>query len=92
MMPQGDATVTPPLPGQGRVIIGVDDLEQSFAILNGIPELRRVPILLLTVERTPQALRTGLDAGANDFVLKPIDAAKLLNRANRWSARGVPAG
>lgn len=142
MKPQGDTTVTTAHLGKGRVIIGVDDLEQNLAILNGIlsgagysffgvrtgmaclslihrvqprvilldiqmphmdgfetcrrlraiPEMQRVPILFLTVERTPEALRTGLDVGANDFVLKPFDAAKLLDRVNRWSARGLPGG
>jgi len=60
--------------------------------LRTIPELSRVPILFLTVERTPQALRSGLDAGGNDFILKPVEKAKLLERVNRWSARGLPPG
>ena len=139
MTSREEGAATPLLPGKGRAVIGVDDLEQNLLVLNGIlngagysffgvrsgveclrlvhrvaprlilldiqmPDmdgfetcrrlrgiqaLRRVPILFLTVERTPQALRAGLDAGANDFVVKPFDAAKLLERVNRWTARGI---
>src|SRR5262252_6941887 len=36
------------------------------------PELAKLPVVLLTGDRSPQARQAGQDAGANDFLEKPI--------------------
>lgn len=43
-------------------------------------ELFELPILLMTVRNTPQDVAIGLEAGANDFVVKPFDAKELKAR------------
>ncbi|WP_341280538.1 ATP-binding protein [Paenibacillus sp. FSL H8-0537] len=41
-----------------------------------------LPVLLLTVRHSPADIATGLDAGANDFLVKPFDARELYARVN----------
>ncbi len=42
--------------------------------------LYRLPVLLLTVRHTPTDIAMGLEAGANDFLVKPFDGKELLAR------------
>jgi len=42
--------------------------------------LYRLPVVLLTVRNTPTDIATGLEAGANDFLVKPFDGKELLAR------------
>jgi two-component system OmpR family response regulator len=58
------------LPG----ICGIDLLKASRAAGN------RVPVLLLSAHDDPETRAQGLDTGADDFVLKPIDVRELLAR------------
>ena len=44
---------------------------------------RRTPVAFFTAHRRNEDLRLGLAAGGNDFLLKPIDPAKLLSRVER---------
>ncbi len=53
--------------------------------LRRIPALRRVPIMFLTARKTAEAVRTGIGVGGNDFVVKPFDPAKLLERIDHWA-------
>jgi len=41
---------------------------------------RKVPILMCTVRSTLDRVSAGLDAGANDYVLKPFEMEELLTR------------
>lgn len=41
----------------------------------------QLPILLLTVRQSPADIAAGLDAGANDFLVKPFAAKELMARA-----------
>lgn len=43
-------------------------------------EKNRIPILLLTARDTPQQKVEGLDAGADDYLIKPFDLDELLAR------------
>ena len=45
-----------------------------------IPDGTYLPILVLTADATPQALRRALSAGAKDFLTKPFDQTELLLR------------
>ncbi|WP_372635724.1 ATP-binding protein [Cohnella sp.] len=42
----------------------------------------RLPVLLLTVRHSAADIAAGLDAGANDFLVKPFDSRELAARAN----------
>jgi len=56
----------------------------GFAVMEQIqaelPEDAYVPILVLTADVTPEALRRALSAGARDFLTKPFDHTELLLR------------
>jgi two-component system sensor histidine kinase VicK len=49
-------------------------------LLIDAPEGSYTPILVLTADMTPQALRRALSAGAKDFLTKPFDQTELLLR------------
>ena len=51
--------------------------------------LTHVPIAFLTARKTSEDVRRGMDAGGNDFVLKPFDRAKLIERLNYWTRHRV---
>ena len=44
--------------------------------------LFEIPILLLTTGNTPEDIAMGLDLGANDFLVKPIDSKELTARVD----------
>ncbi|RYE23947.1 MAG: response regulator transcription factor [Sphingobacteriales bacterium] len=50
------------------------------------------PILMLTALGTTQNIVTGLDAGADDYLVKPYKLAELLARVRSMIRRGAPAG
>jgi two-component system chemotaxis response regulator CheY len=47
------------------------------------PQLRDVPVVMLTGDRSEEVRRQGLEAGANAFVHKPIDPRTLLDTIQR---------
>jgi len=57
--------------------------------LRANPEMRHVPIAFLTARKSPADVSAGLDAGGNDFILKPFDHVKLLERVRHWTSRSV---
>ena len=58
--------------------------------LRRVQSMRRVPIMFLTARKTAEAVRTGIGVGGNDFVVKPFDPAKLLERIDHWIATPLP--
>ena len=57
--------------------------------IRAIPELRQVPIAFLTARKTREDVRMCLAAGGNDFIIKPFDMVKLLDRIKYWTARRI---
>ena len=53
--------------------------------------LRSVPIVFLTARKTSEDLKKCLGVGGNDFIIKPFDTVKLLERIQYWSARRATA-
>ncbi len=51
--------------------------------------LGHVPIAFLTSRNAPEDVRLGLACGGNDFILKPVAFARLMERVNYWTARRV---
>ena len=60
---------------------GVDGLEVCRYV-RSVPALERIAIILLTVHDAPDEIRAGLEAGANDFVVKPFDEVELRARVS----------
>jgi signal transduction histidine kinase len=62
-------------------------------LLGDAPEGSYTPILVLTADVTPQALRHALSSGAKDFLTKPFDQTELLLRVkNLLETRFLYAG
>lgn len=67
--------------------------------LNGFEITRRLreggtvtPILIITAKDTLQDKVKGLDAGADDYIVKPFELAELLARVRALLRRGNPTG
>jgi CheY-like chemotaxis protein/two-component sensor histidine kinase len=55
--------------------------------LRRIPELRKLPIIMLTAKAMAGDQEKCLDAGANDYMAKPLDVEKLLSLVRVWMPR-----
>jgi two-component system chemotaxis response regulator CheY len=53
------------------------------------PEVRNVPVVMLTGDRSDTVRARGLEAGANAFVHKPIDPRTLLDTIDRVLPGGL---
>ena len=51
--------------------------------------LRHVPIAFLTASKTSEDVRAGIGAGGNDFIVKPFDPKKLLERIDYWMSKHI---
>jgi CheY-like chemotaxis protein len=60
--------------------------------LRADPALQHVPIAFLTSRNSTDDVRAGLAAGGNDFILKPVVIARLMERVNYWTSRRVAVG
>ena len=59
--------------------------------LRRIPEYRAIPVAFLTARKEVEDVRTGIAVGGNDFIVKPFDPVKLVNRVVHWTNRRVTA-
>jgi DNA-binding response OmpR family regulator len=72
-------------------------LDMALPDLSGVEVARRlragsnVPIIMLTARRNEIDKITGLDAGADDYVIKPFSHAELLARIRAQIRRGTVA-
>jgi two-component system OmpR family response regulator len=55
--------------------------------LRGNMRLSHVPIAFLTARNSPEDVKRGLAAGGNDYILKPVSVARLMERVNHWTSR-----
>src|ERR1035437_4023015 len=46
----------------------------------------KLPVLMLSVYRSPEEWRLGFEAGATDYLTKPIDGDVLIERGEYWMA------
>ena len=68
---------------------GLDGVEVIVSIRR---QHRTLPILLLTARDTPADRVTGLDSGADDYIVKPFDFSELLARLRAMLRRTVGDG
>ena len=50
--------------------------------LKADPATKAIPIILLSAKAQTSDLKTGLDAGADDYVTKPFEPLDLVERVN----------
>jgi DNA-binding response OmpR family regulator len=65
---------------------GIDGLE-TCRRLRHRRELKHVPIAFLTAHKTAKHVMDGLAAGGNDFIAKPFQNEKLMERVRHWVSR-----
>ena len=71
-------SVAPDAPGaanRSKIVLGVDDLPENLAALRGFV--------------TAADVLEGVRAGGNDFIVKPVDRDRLLQRLQHWIGRRV---
>ena len=56
---------------------------ELVAELKGDPDTSDIPIILLSAKAQNADVRTGLDAGADDYITKPFEPLDLVDRVNR---------
>jgi DNA-binding response OmpR family regulator len=56
------------------------------AILRAQPAWKQTPIVMLTAKTQERDIVRALEAGANDYILKPFQPAELLARVRRFAA------
>jgi DNA-binding response OmpR family regulator len=56
---------------------------QVLTALKGDPETRDIPVILLSAKAQLADVRSGIDAGADDYVTKPFEPLDLVDRVNR---------
>lgn len=59
---------------------GMDGVAVMEEIRRSTPPGHYVPVVVLTADATPQARNRVLDAGANDFLTKPVDRTEVMLR------------
>jgi len=62
---------------------------ETCKLLRKNPAMRTVPIAFLTARKTAEDVTKGLAAGGNDFIVKPFDPDKLIERIGFWVGRKV---
>jgi two-component system sensor histidine kinase/response regulator len=51
--------------------------------------MKHIPIAFLTARKTEDDVRRCLAVGGNDFIVKPFEIPKLLERIKHWTSRRV---
>jgi len=69
----------------------MDGLEATRRI-RALPGAARLPIIALTAKAMPDDHQRCLDAGADDYLTKPIDVDKLLSLIRVWLPREASIG
>ena len=87
---EGLSLATAHRPGLILLDKNLPDLHGSevLATLQADPSLRAIPVIILTAEASRDAAARFLAAGADDYVVKPIDIPRLLALLDEY----LPAG
>ena len=64
----------------------MDGLTATRAIRNN-PAWKKLPVITLTAKAMPDDQQRCIDAGANDYMAKPLDVEKLLSLVRVWMPR-----
>ncbi|WP_082135021.1 response regulator [Croceicoccus naphthovorans] len=69
------------------VMMPVMDGLTAVRAIRDDPQWRNLPIIMLTAKAMPDDQQKCMDAGANDYMAKPIDVDKLLSLVRVWMPR-----
>ncbi len=70
------------------IMPGVD----GFGVLEYIRERSDIPVIMISAREEPDWLERALDAGADDYVMKPFNGAELLARGRAKMKRSGRVG
>lgn len=65
---------------------------ETCRLIRVTTEGRDVPVAFLTARKTIDDVKKCLEVGGDDFILKPFDPVKLLERIKYWSGRRAGSG
>lgn len=63
---------------------------QLLGDLKGDPKTENLPVILLSAKAQKSEVQEGLDLGADDYITKPFDPIKLIDRLNAVVAKTRP--
>ena len=69
------------------VMMPVMDGLTAVRAMRSNPKWAKLPVIMLTAKAMPDDQQNCLDAGANDYMAKPIDVDKLLSLVRVWMPR-----
>lgn len=69
------------------ILMPVMDGIEACRIMKGDPELKGIPVVIVTARSEPENVERCLDAGCDDYVFKPIRKLELLDKINRLLGR-----
>ena len=69
------------------IVIQVMDGYQTIAAIRDKPEFRRLPIIALTAKAMKGDREKCLEAGASDYLAKPVNTEQLLSALRMWLHR-----
>jgi two-component system, sensor histidine kinase RpfC len=75
-----------------RNMPGMGGMEALQAIRLMTRARARLPVIMLSADVTPEAKREALEAGADTFLSKPIEALRLLDEIQRLAGKPAEAG
>jgi len=73
------------------IMMPVMDGYETIAAIRGIEQFKNVAIVAVTGKVVPGERQRCLDAGADDYVPKPVDTAELLAALRPWLPTPAPA-
>jgi CheY-like chemotaxis protein len=70
-------------PRPGLILLDLNmprkDGRQALQEIKSDPELRRIPVVILTTSKTEQDILSAYDLGANSFITKPVTFERLVD-------------
>ena len=66
------------------MMMPVMDGYEAIRLIRSIPKYKQVPIIAVTAKAMPEDRKKTIDAGASDYITKPVDTDQLLSLLRVW--------